>query len=201
MCYNIHIRELNVESLTSEKKLLIEKCIKNNKKFQNNEDLYEDFYNETYKNSLTLLTSISSEATMEIYLKRVVTSAMINVLKNSGRIRRTAGGYKATPTESLEALQDTYNADFAHAKVVFKDVEIEENPEDAFMKREVLKNITQILNQIEVKEPEKQYLTLFKLRYEDGLTQNEIALKLGISQSEVSKKLFKLMGKVREELN
>ncbi len=190
-----------METLTPEKKLLIEKCIKSNKKFQNNEDLYDDFFNETYKNALSLLSSVSSESTMELYLKRVVTSAMINVLKDSGRLRRTSQGYRATSTVSIEAISDTYNPEFANATIIFKNVQLEENPEDAFIKREILKNITRILNEIEQKEPDKQYLTLFKLRYEDGLTQNEIALKLGISQSEVSKKLFKLMSKVKENLN
>ena len=84
------MREPNVESLSLEKRLLIEKCIKSNKKFQNNEDLYEDFFNETYQKSLSLLTSVSSETTLELYLKRVVTSAMVNVLKDSGRLRRTS---------------------------------------------------------------------------------------------------------------
>ncbi len=195
------MRERKVDSLTLEKKQLIEKCIKNNRKFQNNEDLYEDFFNETYKNAFSLLSSVSSESTLELYLKRVVTSAMINVLKDSGRLRRTSQGYKATPTVSLDVTTDAYNPDFANATVIFKNVQIDENPEDAFIKREILKNITRILNDIEKKEPEKNYLTLFKLRYEDGLTQNEIALKLGISQSEVSKKLFKLMSKVKESLN
>lgn len=190
-----------MESLTQEKKLLIEKCIKTNRKFQNNEDLYEDFFNETYKNALSLLDSVSSESTMELYLKRVVTSAMINVLKTSGRLRRTSQGYQATPTVSIDSVVDTYNPEYLSAHVIFKNVQIEDNPEDVFIKREILKNITRILNEIEQKEPEKQYLTLFKLRYEDGLTQNEIALKLGVSQSEVSKKLFKLMSKVKENLN
>lgn len=190
-----------MESLTLEKKLLIEKCIKSNRKFQNNEDLYDDFFNETYKSALSLLTSVSSEATIELYLKRVVTSAMINVLKSSGRLRRTSQGYQATPSVPIDAVVDTYNPEFANAQIVFKNVQVEENPEDAFIKREILKSITKILNEIEQKEPEKQYLTLFKLRYEDGLTQNEIAVKLGISQSEVSKKLFRLMSKVKENLN
>lgn len=190
-----------METLTLEKKLLIEKCIKNNKKFQNNEDLYEDFFNETYKNASALLSSVSSESTMELYLKRVVTSAMINVLKDSGRLRRTSQGYQATPSVSIDSIMDTYNPEYINARIIFKNVQLEENPEDAFIKREILKSITRILNEIEQKEPDKQYLTLFKLRYEDGLTQNEIALKLGISQSEVSKKLFKLMSKVKENLN
>lgn len=195
------MREPNVESLTQEKRLLIEKCIKSNKKFLNNEDLYEDFFNETYKNALALLTTVSSESTMELYLKRVVTSAMINVLKDSGRLRRTGQGYQATPAVSLDSALDKFNPEFINKKIMFKQVELEESPEDAFIKREILKNITQILNKIEQQEPEKQYLTLFKLRYEDGLTQNEIAAKLGVSQSDVSKKLFKLMSKVREALN
>lgn len=195
------MREPNVESLSLEKRLLIEKCIKSNKKFQNNEDLYEDFFNETYQKSLSLLTSVSSETTLELYLKRVVTSAMVNVLKDSGRLRRTSSGYQATPSVSLDSLVDKFNPEYINKKIMFKQVELEENPEDAFIKREVLKNITQILNKIEKQEPEKQYLTLFKLRYEDGLTQNEIAAKLGVSQSDVSKKLFKLMSKVKEALN
>lgn len=190
-----------METLTPEKKLLIEKCIKNNKKFQNNEDLYDDFFNETYKNALSLLNAVSSESTIELYLKRVVTSSMINVLKDSGRLRRTSQGYQATPSVSIDSVLDTYNPEFLNTRIIFKNVQLEDNPEDAFIKRELLKNITRILNEIEKKEPDKQYLTLFKLRYEDGLTQNEIALKLGISQSEVSKKLFKLMAKVKENLN
>lgn len=190
-----------METLTPEKKLLIEKCIKNNKKFQNNEDLYDDFFNETYKNALSLLTSVSSETTIELYLKKVVTSSMISVLKDSGRIRRTSQGYQATHSVPLEPVIDSYNAGYANVDIVFKNVQLDDGPEDAFVKREILKNITRILNEIERKEPDKQYLTLFKLRYEDGLTQNEIALKLGISQSEVSKKLFRLMSKVKENLN
>lgn len=195
------MREQNVESLTQEKKLLIEKCIKNNRKFPNNEDLYEDFFNETYKSAVSLLTSVSSESTLEMYLKRVVTSSMINVLKNSGRLRRTSVGYKSTPVVSFDSIVDDYSPVFADKRVVFKTVDFEESPEDVFIKREVLKNITNILNQIEQKEPEKQYLTLFKLRYEDCLTQVDIANELGISQSEVSKKLFRLMSKVKEYLN
>ncbi len=190
-----------METLTPEKKLLIEKCIKNNKKFQNNEDLYDDFFNETYKNALSLLKAVSSESTIELYLKRVVTSSMINVLKDSGRLRRTSQGYQATPSVPIDSVLDTYNPEYLNTRIIFKNVQLEDNPEDAFIKRELLKNITRILNEIEKKEPDKQYLTLFKLRYEDGLTQNEIALKLGISQSEVSKKLFKLMAKVKENLN
>ena len=92
--------------------------------------MYEDFFNETYKSAVSLLTNVSSDATVEMYLKRVVTSSMINVLKDSGRLRRTTGGYKATPTISLDAVVDDYNSEFSTKNILFKNVEFEENPEN-----------------------------------------------------------------------
>ena len=57
------------------------------------------------------------------------------------------------------------------------------------------------VNEIDANEPDKNYLKLYALRYEKGLTQNEIAERLNISQSEVSKRLFKLMNKVKQAFN
>ena len=50
-------------------------------------------------------------------------------------------------------------------------------------------------------EPEKQFLKIYKLRYEDGMTQKEIANELNLSQAEISKRLFKLMEKVKKAFN
>ena len=47
----------------------------------------------------------------------------------------------------------------------------------------------------------KNYLKLYDLRYEKGMTQTEIAEELNLSQSEVSKRLFKLMDKVKQAFN
>lgn len=190
-----------VESLTQENKLLIEKYIKNNRKFPNNEDLYDDFYNETCKNSYALLTNVKSTSMVELYLQKVVTSSMINVLKDSGRLRRTGQGYKSLDRVSYDDAVDEYNEKFVSCNVAFANANIAESPEDLFVKREVLKNIATALNDIDTSEPSEKYLEIFKLRYEKGLTQREIAESIGISQSEVSKKLFKLMEKVKESLN
>ena len=45
------------------------------------------------------------------------------------------------------------------------------------------------------------YLQIYKLRYDNGMTQKEISEELGLSQSEISKRLFRLMKKVKESLN
>ena len=126
---------------------------------------------------------------------------MINVLKNSGRLRRTGEGYKPVETVSFDDAIDEFNEKFKAQNLSFSHADIAETPEDLFVKREILKNIAQTLNIIDTAEPSERYLEIFKLRYDQGLTQREIAENLGISQSEVSKKLFKLMAKVKESLN
>ena len=92
--------------LTQDKIDLISKIIKNDRKYPNNEDLYDDFFNETCKRSVAILNAIDSESTLEAYLKRVATTSIINVLKNSGRLRRSRSGYMSTKEVSLETKND-----------------------------------------------------------------------------------------------
>ncbi|MBO7672495.1 sigma-70 family RNA polymerase sigma factor [bacterium] len=190
-----------MKNLTQDKTLLIEKYIKSNRKYSSNEDLYEDFYNETCKNSYALLSTVKSVSALELYLQKVVSNSMINVLKGAGRLRRTGQGYKHLDTVSYDEVVDEYNEKFVSGAVEYHNIDIVESPEDLFVKREILKNIAKTLTKIDSAEPSEKYLEIYKLRYEQGLTQREIADIMGISQSEVSKKLFRLMLKVKESLN
>ena len=72
---------------------LIEKLVKANSKYSGNEDLLEDFCMETYQKSYFILQSVEDTDILEKYLKKVVSSAIIDVLKNTGRIVRNTGGY------------------------------------------------------------------------------------------------------------
>ena len=85
---------------------LIEKIIKNDRKYPNNEDLYDDFFNETYKRSLAIVKTVTSDITLEAYLRKIVTTSILNVLKNEGRLRRTQVGFQPTKTESLDTPLD-----------------------------------------------------------------------------------------------
>ena len=55
---------------TQDKIDLIEKIIKQDRKFVDNEDLYDDFFNETCKRSVNIIKTITSDATLEAYLKK-----------------------------------------------------------------------------------------------------------------------------------
>lgn len=184
--------------LEQDKINLIEKIIKSDRKYANNEDLYEDFLNETCKRSLLIVKTITSDATLEAYLRKIATTSIINVLKNEGRLRRSKGSF--VPTQNVSLDEPVNMQDYSNIKIVYEPANIQETPEDLAIKKDILQKISDSVYEIDKNNPDENYLKLYYLRYEHGLTQKEIADELKISQSEVSKRLFKLMVEVRQAL-
>lgn len=178
---------------------LIEKIIQGNRKFAGNEDLYDDFFNETCKRSLLIVQTVTSDATLESYLRKVASTSILNVLKSEGRLRRTQGGFKSVEKIPLETISNL--PDYSSITVTYEPVDVQDTPEDLAVKKDILQKIVDSVNEIDANEPEKNYLKLYALRYKEGLTQKEIAENLNISQPEVSKRLFKLMSKVKQAFN
>ncbi len=188
--------------LAQDKIDLIEKIIKNDRKFANNEDLYDDFFNETCKRSLVIVKTITSDATLEAYLKKIATTSILNVLKDSGRLRRSRAGFVPTRELPLEEVSKSESGiDYSGVKISYEAADIANTPEDAALQNEIIQRVVSALKKIDSEEPEKQFLNIYKLRFEDGMTQKEIASELNISQSEISKRLFKLMERVKQFFN
>ena len=87
--------------LLKEQRSLIEKIVKANPKYSGNEDLLEDFCSETYQKSYLILQTIKNTNTLEAYLKKVVSSAIIDVLRKSGRLVRSSKDYSQIKEISL----------------------------------------------------------------------------------------------------
>lgn len=177
--------------LAQDKLELIEKIIRNDKKFSNNEDLFEDFFNETCKRSIGIVNIVTSDTALEAYLKKIATTSILNVLKDAGRLRRTRTGY--TPLE-----ETTISNKYSEVEISYGKFNIEISPEELAIQQETIKQVADLICKIDEDDPNKQYLQIYKLRYDNGMTQKEISEELGLSQSEVSKRLFKLMKKVKE---
>ena len=187
--------------LAQDKIDLIEKIIKSDKKFANNEDLFDDFFNETCKRSFLIVKTVSSDVTLEAYLKKIATTSILNVLKSEGRLRRTRSGYMSTNEVPLESSVTETVPDYSKIQISYGPVEIQETPEDIVIKKDILQKIVDSVNKIDEEDPQKDYYKLYYLRYEKGMTQNEIAGELNLSQSEVSKRLFRLLDKVKQAFN
>lgn len=179
---------------------LIQKLIKSDKKYTNNEDLFEDFFSETCKRSFILLKTVKNGASLESYLRKVVTTSIVTVLKDSGRVRRTRDGFVATQEASIDEIVSATN-DYSNVRINYDIVDLKDGPEELVIKKEILQIMSDAVFIAGYSNPAKQYMQLYQLRYVDGLKQSQIAKELNLSQSEVSKRLLELVEQVKVAFN
>ncbi len=179
--------------ITQEYKSIIERMIVSNKRYRGNEDLLEDFCSEALERCCFLLDKTDEITRIENYLNKLISSAIINVLKTSGRITRGAEGYKniAKSTVSLENPLDDGLLDIKDPSISFV---------EKITERETLKEIYNLVLRFDEEEPEECYAKIFYMKYAQGRKQREIASTLNISQGEVSKRLFSLMQKISSKM-
>jgi RNA polymerase sigma factor (sigma-70 family) len=75
------------------------------------------------------------------------------------------------------------------------------NMEDSLIRKEEIINIRQALLSLDNEYKDKQFLTIFTLRYIKGKRQVEIANDLKLSQGEVSKRLLELSKRILSKLH
>lgn len=187
--------------LTQENLDLIKKIIKYDKKFKGNEDLFDDFFNETCKRTLPILETIDDNQALEAYIRKIVSTAIVVVLKNMGRVRRSGQSYVSNSDLKFD-FSKSKNLDnkFALKHINYNFIKIPKTPEDLTIEKELLQRVYDSIVIAHSTNASKDYLTLFDLRYVKGKKQKEIAKEMNISQSEVSKRLIELMNAVRNAL-
>lgn len=189
--------------LVEEQKSLIEKFVRANKNFSGNEDLFEDFCSESFEKSYMMFNSTSNIQKIESYVSKVVSTSILNVLKNSGRIKRTSTGYESTkevvvpdvevtPSAPEPVLDTTPPAEENSRYFIYDFPDPKETAEEVMITRECIKKITDAVCIIHKEVPAQMFLDIFCLRYIEGKKQSEIAETLKISQSAVSKRLMQL---------
>ncbi len=180
--------------LVEEQRSLIEKFVKANKNFKGNEDLFEDFCSEAFQKTYMIFNSSSNIQKIENYVAKVVHTSILNVLKNSGRVRRTNEGF--VPTKEIKVpefnstikvktqpLGPSFIMDFPDPK---------ETAEEILITKDCIQKISDAVCVVHKEVPSQQFLDIFYLRYVKGLKQTDIAKFLNLSQSEVSKRLMQL---------
>lgn len=186
---------------------LIKKIITSDKKYVDNEDLFDDFFNETYKRSFLIMKSVKNEASLEAYLRKIATTSIINVLKDSGRLRRTGEGFTPIKEKSFDEMvsplpqQQQPQSKYANVDINYDVIDLSDGPEEVVIKKEILQKLIDAVSIAHTNNPAKQYMQLYELRYVKGLKQKQIAAELNLSQGEVSKRLLELIEEVKQEFN
>ena len=170
---------------------LIKQIIQSDKKYKNNEDLFDDFYSETCKRALSVTSTLedSDDVLLESYLRKVASTAIVVVLKNMDRIRRTNKGY-VNNEQVNKASVKIENNEFNIFDANYNFINITTNPEEIVLDKEQLQSVYDAVVVAHTQNIEKQYLQLYELRYVKGYKQSKIAKEMNISQSQVSKRLF-----------
>lgn len=169
----------------NEQRNLIEKLVKSNNKFSGNEDLLEDFCSETYKRSYSLFETIEPKG-LENYIAKVANTAILNVLKENGRVRRRENKYIST--NDVFAVSTTPKVE----EFVYNLPDPKDSFEEKIVRKDLLQKIVDIVLVAQKNNPSKEFLNIFYLRYVKELKQKEIAQQINISQAEVSKRLIEL---------
>ena len=183
-----------------EQRILIEKFVRANSKYQGNEDLLEDFCNEAFQKSYIIFNSSSSIQRIESYVQKVVNTSIVGVLKDLGRLKRTSSGYvknNEIPLEEVKTVVKPIETRTYSQKELPKEYTYEiEDPkigiEEAIVKKDLLQRIADAVCIVHGDNPGKCYLEIYEARYIKGLKQKQIAELLNISQSEISKRLIEL---------
>lgn len=187
--------------LEQEKINLIKKLIVSDKKYTSNEDLFDDFFSETYKRSFLIMKTVKNESALESYLRKIATTSIINVLKDSGRVKRTPEGFVPNKETSLEELLSVPENKYSNVQINYDIVDVQDGPEEIIIKKEVLQKLADSLAIAHNLNPSKQYMQIYELRYIKGMKQKEIAKEMNLSQGEVSKRLLDLMDEVKAAFN
>ena len=181
--------------LTQEHRNLIEGIVRKNPRTNGNEDLFEDFCSETFKRSYTIISSINDIKNLEIYLNKVASSAILDVLRTSGRLRKARSGY-------VQLQQQTVSMSNNEPEDILINIpDPSPHIEEKIIKQDEIKIIRDLILQIDKSEKDKKYIDIFYLRYLMGYKQSQIATETGLSQGEVSKRLIELAMKINELLN
>lgn len=174
---------------------LIEKLVKSNNKFSGNEDLLEDFCSETYKRSHSLLEN-ADISDMGSYLAKVANTAILSVLKESGRVRRRENKYISTKEILINPLPVKTVGQQAQATELESFVYDIADPSDSFeekvARKDLLQKVVDIILVAQKTDPSKEFLKIFYLRYVKEMKQKDIAKEVNLSQSEVSKRLIEI---------
>ena len=171
-----------------EQRDFIEKLVKSNNKFFGNEDLLEDFCSETYKRSHSLLENAKIND-VGAYLAKVANTAILNVLKENGRVRRRENKYVSTQeilVNPLPTLQKESNSS------LYDVVDPRDSFEEKIVRKDLLQKIVDIVLVAQKNDPSKEFFKIFYLRYVKEMKQKEIAEEVNLSQSEVSKRLIEI---------
>lgn len=155
-----------------EHKEFIENIIKKSPGFKGNEGLLEEMADETFKKSSSLIENQQDITKLEIYIKKIARSVVMDTIKYG---------------------KPQYDTD-ADGKLIY-DVNVPDyNKADEvdFIEDEKINAVKDKLIELDIKNPQKNFKQIFELRFVREMNCREIAEKLIMDEKDVSAVLLEI---------
>ena len=183
----------------------IQQLIRNNEKFIGNEELFEEFTSEAYSKLQVFINTIKDLTKIEGYASKIVNTSILSVLKRKGRLSRVNSNlsvHKTIPFDVSNINDVIKNSDLKYEdKIMYELIDPKFSYIQPVENKELLQSIVKSVIDINKDYPEEQYLKLYKLRYVNKKTQNQISFELNIAQNEVAKRLLELGNLIKLYIN
>ena len=179
--------------MKAEHKQLIELSIKRSPHYnKRNEALLDLFCSEIYERIKDTLSILGDKLPPQTYLDKVTQKVILHVLKDQKHLDSKVFDSEI-PMENLVSFNINEKGD-----IVFNIPYPNSDREKLSVIHEQISLIISHLYRINENEPEKQYLKIFELRYNQNLKLSEIAYRLNMNEAQVSQRLFELLAKLND---
>ncbi len=179
-------------TIKAEQKELIENVIKRNSHYKGNEELFNIFYDEVFHRIRNTLEMLGDKLPPQSYLEKVVQKSILFVLKDKKRLS-TKVFDDESPIENLLS----FNID-AKGDIIFNIPYPTSEREKISVVHDQLRIIINNLYRLNENEPEKKFLRLFELKYNQNLKLDDLAYQMDLSEAQTAQRIFELLGKLSD---
>lgn len=179
-------------TIKAKHKELIEVVIKRNPHYKGNEELFNVFYDEVFHRVHNTFEVLGDKLPPQSYLEKVVQKSILFVLKDKKRLN-TRVFDNESPIENLLSFNINEKGE-----TVFNIPYPTSEREKFSVIHDQLRIIINNLYRLNENEPEKKYLRLFELKYNQNLNLDDLAYQMDLSEAQTGQRLFELLGKLSD---
>ena len=176
---------------------LIEEIIKQHPDYIGHENLIDQFCAEIYKKSYLLLDSVSNIET----LSKINKLPDIPDITVETKVQQHVVQKQPEPIQVHNSMPNVKKRQEAVNKDPYSGLI---DPEEFFNEKQtnplVAKNIIDVIDMLDLGNPDKKYLEIFTMRYVQNMHQGDIAKKLKISQADLSMRFCDLVKLIKQHL-
>lgn len=169
-------------------KEIIKNTIRQCPGFKANQDLFEEMLEESSKRLESFLETSTSQTSEEVYIKKIVKTVVIDIIKDSEKIR-VEKAKKEEEKNNFQTVESLYKTDEQGRIIYDIDPEALLQEKNTLLSDERIDSIKDKIQKLNEQDYSGKYRKIFEKRFLEGLNYLEITEQLELQDKEVLKVL------------